>query len=57
MFPEETENAKERKRKERKRKRLFEGMVVVSTVLVSQVHRRRNVLRCDDSIALESSMK
>lgn len=57
MFPEETESAKERKRRGRKRKRLFEGMAVVSSALVSQVHHRKNVLCCDDSIALEPSMK
>ena len=55
MFPEETERVKERKRKERKR--LFEGMALVSSVLASQVHHRRNVLRCDDSIVLKPSMK
>ncbi len=45
------------KRRERKRKGLFEGMAVVSSALVSQVHHRRNVLCCDDSIAVEPSMK
>lgn len=51
MFPEETGSAKERRKKGKKE------AVVVSSGLVSQVRRRRNVLRCDDSIELEPSMK
>ena len=49
-----------RRRKERKKKeavsRHGSGRVGAS-VLVSQVHCTRNVLRCDDSIGLEPSMK
>lgn len=47
MFPEETESAKEGKKKRG----------VVSSVLVSQVHSRRNVLCCDDSTLFEPSTK
>ena len=49
--PRRDREPKERKRKGReKRRRLFEGMAVVSSALFSQVHHRRNVLRCDDSL-------
>ena len=51
MFPEETGSANKRKKKGKKE------AVVVSSGLVSQVRRGRNVLSCDDSIELEPSMK
>lgn len=50
------ERETEEKKAKGKRTKLFEGMAVVSSVLVSQVHHRRNVLCCDDSIVLKPSM-